>query len=129
MARQRGFTLIEILVAMLILALVITTSLAVFVERTRRLREASETILAYQALANEAEVRRRIDFTALDSAPPVFITDAVILLPLEPVKTSVSIEQPTPDVKHLTMKVVWQGGKRVATLRLSRVNTGGSNLW
>jgi prepilin-type N-terminal cleavage/methylation domain-containing protein len=127
--RQRGFTLVEVLVALLILGIVITTSLAVFLERTKRQRQATETILAYQALANEAEVRRRIDFTELDASPAVFITDAMILLPLEPAKTSVTIDQPSPDVKNITMQVVWRGGKRVATLHLSRVNTGGSNLW
>ena len=127
--RQRGFTLVEVLVALLILGIVITTSLAVFLERTKRQRQATETILAYQALANEAEVRRRIDFTQLDESPPVFMTDALILLPLEPAKTHVTIDQPSPDVKNITMQVIWRGGKSVATLHLSRVNTGGSNLW
>ena len=117
------------MVALLILGLVITTSLAVFVERTKRQREATETILAYQALANEAEVRRRINFADLDQSSPVFITDALILLPMEPVKTHVTVDQPSPDVKNVTMQVIWQGGKRVATMHLSRVNTGGSNLW
>ena len=113
----------------MILAIVITTSLAVFVERTKRQRDATETILAYQALANEAEVRRRIDFTDLDESSPVFITDALILLPLQPAKTHVTIDQPSADVKNVTMQVIWRGGKRVATLHISRVNTGGSNLW
>src|SRR5438045_3987171 len=40
--RQRGFTLVEVLAAIMILGLVITTSLAVFVERTKRQREATE---------------------------------------------------------------------------------------
>jgi len=127
--RQRGFTLIEVLVALLILGIVITTSLAVFVQRTKRQRDATETILAFQALANEAEVRRRMDFDQLDESKPTFITDALILLPLQPAKTHVMIDQPSPDVKNITMQVIWRGGKRVATLHLARVNTGGSNLW
>ncbi|HEY2322039.1 MAG TPA: type II secretion system protein [Thermoanaerobaculia bacterium] len=127
--RQRGFTLIEVLAALVILGLVITTSLAVFVERTKRQREATETILAFQALSNEAEVRRRMDFTDLDAAPPTFVTDTGILIPLSPFKTHITIDQPSTDVKNITMQVIWQKGRRVATLHLSRVNTGGSNLW
>ena len=127
--RQRGFTLVEVMVALVILGLVITTSLAVFVERTKRQKEATETILAYQALANEAEVRRRIDFTDLDTAPPIFVTDTSLLLPLKPYVTHVTIDQPSTDVKNVTMRVIWQKGRRVATLHLARVNTGGSNLW
>ena len=117
------------MVALVILGLVITTSLAVFVERTKRQKEATETILAYQALANEAEVRRRIDFTDLDTAPPIFVTDTSLLLPLKPYVTHVTIDQPSTDVKNVTMRVIWQKGRRVATLHLARVNTGGSNLW
>jgi len=117
------------MVALMILGLVITTSLAVFVERTKRQKEATETILAYQALANEAEVRRRMNFTEPDTAPPIFVTDTGILISLMPYQTHVTIDQPSTDVKNLTMRVIWQKGKRVATLHLSRVNTGGSNLW
>ena len=114
---------------MVILALVITSSLAVLVERAKRQREATETILAYQALANEVEVRRRMNFTELDTAPPKFVTDTLILIPLAPYLTKVSIDQPSTDVKNLTLQVIWQHGKRTATLHISRVNTGGSNLW
>ncbi|MEA2489261.1 MAG: hypothetical protein QOH21_1053, partial [Acidobacteriota bacterium] len=52
---MRGFSLTEVLVALLILTLVITSSLVVFVERNRRMQQASELVLAYQALSNEAE--------------------------------------------------------------------------
>ena len=127
--RQRGFTLVEVMVALVILGLVITTSLAVFVERTKRQRQATETILAYQALANEAEVRRRIDFADIDESPPAFVTDLSLLVPLQPYTTHVTMDQPSPNVKNITMRIIWQQGKRVATLHLSRVNTGGSNLW
>lgn len=127
--RQRGFTLVEVLAAVLILGIVITTTLAIFVERTRRLQMANETILAYQALANEAEARRRINFNELEFQSPVFISDTNILGALAPVVTHVTVDHPTQDVKNVTMQVIWRKGQRVATLRLIRANTGGTNLW
>ena len=51
-------SLAELLMALLILSIVITTSMAAFVERSRRQRQAREIIVVYQALANEsAEVQ------------------------------------------------------------------------
>jgi prepilin-type N-terminal cleavage/methylation domain-containing protein len=127
--RQRGFTLVEVLAAVLILGIVITTTLAIFTERARRLQMANETILAYQALANEAEIRRRIDFNQLDTSSSNFMSDRKILGALAPVTTRVLVETPSDDVKTVRMQVIWQHGKRVAELRLARANTGGSNLW
>ena len=129
MRHQRGFSLVEILVAMAILTLVITISLAAFVERNRRLQQASEIILAYQALANEAEYRRRIDYVALDEASPEFLSTVDILKPLEPFNTIVAVKQVQPGVKSVLMTVRWKEGQRQAKLELLRVDTGGSNLW
>lgn len=119
----------EVLAALLILGLVITTTLAVFIERTRRLQQAAETLLAYQALANETEVRRRLNFTALDASSPQFISDTTILGPLAPFTTSVTITQTSPELKNVGMSIQWSGGKRVAKLSIVRADTGGTNLW
>ncbi len=127
--RRRGFTLVEVLVALLILGLVITTTLAVFVERTRRLQQATETTLVWQALANETEVRRRIDFANLESSPTSFMSQTTILEPLLPYSTSVTVTTASPAVKNVVMTVRWRGGRRVATLAIKRVDTGGTNLW
>lgn len=124
-----GFTLVEVLVAILILGLVITTSLAVFLERTRRLQQASEMILAYQSLSNEAEVRRRIDFHELDGAKPTFISDVSLLAPLANVQTGAAVVQESQTRKRVSLTVSWRGGKQHATISLIRVDTGGSNLW
>ena len=129
MRSQRGFSLAELLVALLVLAIVITTTLAMFVERQKRLRQATETILAYQALSNEAELRRRVNFGQLDASSTTFMSDTSLLQPLAPFATIVSVKDAQTDVKHVTMIVRWNNGQRVATLTLVRVNTGGGNLW
>ncbi len=129
MRDQRGFTLIEVLVALLILTLVITMSLAAFVERNNRLRQASEMILAYQALANEAEYRRRINFDELEAASQRFVSDTELLAPLGEFGTAVQVVRTQAGIKNVTMTVRWKNGQREARLALVRVDTGGTNLW
>lgn len=129
MRSQRGFSLVELLFAMLILTIVITTSLAVFVERTRRMQMASETILAWQALSNEAEVRRRLDFNDERLDDETFFTETDIIRPLKPYTTSVKAVLDKPGVKKVMLSIHWRGGKRDASLELVRVDTGGTNLW
>jgi prepilin-type N-terminal cleavage/methylation domain-containing protein len=128
MSRQRGFSLVELLFALLVLTIVITTSLAVFVERTRRLRQASDMILAYQVLANEAEVQRRVPFGGL--APSATFSSSIALLaPLQPFTTSIDVTSSQAGVKNVTMTIQWNKGQREAKLGLVRVDTGGGNFW
>lgn len=128
MRSERGFSLVELLFALLILTIVILTTLAVFTERTRRLRMASETILAWQVLSNEAELERRVDFAAV-APKPAFTSDTALLAPLAPYTTNVDVASPQAGVKNVTMLISWQGGKRKAVLSILRVDTGGGNLW
>src|SRR5690348_10537603 len=128
MRRQRGFSLVEILVAFMILSIVMTISLAAFVERSRRLQQASEIILAYQALANEAEYRRRMDYASLEAQSPEFVSDVAVLDPLKPFATIVAVKQVQPGIKSVLMTIRWNEGQRQAKLELLRVDTGGSNL-
>ena len=129
MRRQRGFSLVEVLAALLVLALVITTTMAMFVERQKRMQNANETILAYQAIANEIEVRRRIPYNELEAASPIFITDTAILGPLSPYAATVTVAPPQSYVKTVTITVRWRGGQRVERVAITRVDTGGSGLW
>jgi prepilin-type N-terminal cleavage/methylation domain-containing protein len=124
---QRGFSLIEVLVALLILTIVITTTLAVFLERNRRLQQANETILAWQSLANEAEIQRRIDFHGLRTQP--FVTPTALLAPLAPFTADVLVADRTTDIKDVTMTITWKAGAKKAVLTMPRVDTGGTNLW
>ncbi|HEV7922343.1 MAG TPA: prepilin-type N-terminal cleavage/methylation domain-containing protein [Thermoanaerobaculia bacterium] len=130
MKRQAGFSLIEVLAAVLILTVVILTTIAVFTERQNRLRTANETVLTYQALANEAEVRRRDPFAQLETQPPAFVTDTSLLRPLGPFTTAVTVVAKSAVRKDVTLSIRWGNGKRSAALVLIRTDAGGgANLW
>ena len=129
MRRSRGFSLAEILVALAILGIVIVTTIAMFAERTRRLRQASETILAWQALSNEAELWRRVPFSQIDAATSqTFQSDLSLLDPLKPYTTSVKVDTPRADVRNITLTIRWPVGHE-QHLAIIRADTGGSNLW
>lgn len=131
MRRQRGFSLIELLAAILILTLVITTSLIAFTARRARAQQALETILAYQALANEAEWRRRVPYANLLREPQEkdFHTSTEILRPLRPFETLVVAAPSGPALRTITMTIRWRNGERSAKLTLLRADTGGGPLW
>ena len=126
--RSRGFSLAETLVALAILAIVITTTIAMFAERAQRLRDANETILAFQALSNEAEYWRRESFAQIDTPDnQTFKSDLGILAPLKPYTTVVKVAAPRQDVRNVTLTIRW--AKREAHLGIARADTGGSGLW
>ena len=129
MRKSPGFSLIELLVGLMILGIVITTTIVMFTERQKRLKQANETILAYQALANESEVWRRIDFASLNSTPATFQSDTTILAPLAPYTAAVRVDNVRADRKDVTLTVRWANAQRVARLGIVRVDTGGSTLW
>jgi prepilin-type N-terminal cleavage/methylation domain-containing protein len=129
MRRSRGFSLAEVLVALAILAIVITTTIAMFAERTKRMRQASETILAYQALSNEAEYWRREPFAQIDDvSEQTFKSDTSILVPLAPFTTAVKVEKPRADIRNVTLTIRW-AETHEAHLAIARADTGGSGLW
>lgn len=128
--RERGFSLAELLMAMLILTIVITTSMAAFLERNRRQQQAREIIAAYQALANEAEYWRRIPFDDLEKEQEKnFHSDLAILNSLGDYNTIVAVARVEPTIRKVTLTVRWAEGKRQARLGVVRVDTGGSSLW
>jgi prepilin-type N-terminal cleavage/methylation domain-containing protein len=128
MRRQDGFSLAELLMALLILTIVITTSMAAFLERNRRQQQAREILAVYQALANEAEYWRRLPYAQLESYQQ-FQSDHPILSTLGDYKTIVAVTSTEPNVTKVTLTVRWGNGKREARLMLKRVDTGGTNLW
>jgi prepilin-type N-terminal cleavage/methylation domain-containing protein len=124
---SRGFTLIESLVALMILSLVITTSLAIFYDRHRRLRAAEETVFAWQAIANEAETLRHVEFATLRDAP-AFTTSAALLEQLDGVTSTITVEESKPGTKLVRVRVEWRGNRK-AEVTVVRTSTGGGPLW
>lgn len=132
MRDERGFSLVEIMAALLILTFVITTALYAILERNKRLQQASEIVLAYQALANEAEFRRRVPFGELEVESVFFHpSNREVLVPLAPDEASVTVDVVKPGVKKVTMTVLWHGREREARLSIIRVqtNTDGEALF
>lgn len=128
MRRQRGYSLIEVLAGLTILGIVITITMMAFMERNRRLQQANEIILAYQALSNEAEYLRRTNYDELASTTE-FQSSTDLLRPLRPFTTTVEVQRSSPGVKNVTMTIQWRDNARKASLALVRVDTGGTNLW
>lgn len=129
MRDERGFSLVEIMAALLILTFVITSSLWAFLERNKRLQQASEIILAYQALANEAEFQRRANFNDLVAESPFDLSNLEVLAPLTPFEASVKVVLVKPGVKNVTMTVQWKNREREARLSIVRVHTGGGGTF
>ena len=126
MRNERGFSLVEVLIALLILTVVITTTLAMFTERQHRMRLATETMLSYQVLANEVEYWRRVPLDFIDNAAnQKFQTPTTLIAPLAPYVTLVKVDKPNDDVRQVTFSIRWESGKREAKLSIARVNLGG----
>lgn len=127
MREQRGYTLVELMAALAILGFVLTVTMVAFMDRNRRMKDARETILAYQALANEAEYMRRKNYTNVQTTTD-FDSDTTLLTPLQPCTTTIDVAE-TAGVKNVTMTIRWRKEGRVAQLLLIRTDTGGKNLW
>ena len=114
--------------AILVLTIVITTTLIVFTTRTSRLQQAAEIMLAYQALANEVELVRRVPYADIDALDDQFDSDLEIVKSLPGMTTEVDVVLLRPGIKKVTLGVRWRTDK-IANLIVLRSDTGGGNLW
>lgn len=128
--RERGFTLIETLAALLILAFVLMTSLLVFTQRQQRLRHADETIIVWQALANEAEYVRLLPYASIaPGSKREFEEGSALLASLDRAETRVEAFDWKPGVKRVVLSVTWNGGSRHASLTVVRAAVPGGRFW
>ena len=128
--RSEGFSLVETLMAILILGIVITTSLFVYYERERRMVEAGEVMLVWQVLGNEAEARRYASWAMQAPGPPQpFYTDLALLAQLEGVVAEAAVEQVDSQTRSILLRISWRDGRRVAIAEVIRTDTGGDTLW
>ncbi|HVT44028.1 MAG TPA: type II secretion system protein [Thermoanaerobaculia bacterium] len=129
-SRLAGFTLVEILVALVILGLIVTTSLAIFYDRQKRLRAADEMIIAWQILANEAEVWRHRPYDSLvPGASSAFLSDPELLAQLPGAKASAAIEHSGPALRSIHLTIHWSDSAKKAEVAVLRSDTGGGSLW
>jgi prepilin-type N-terminal cleavage/methylation domain-containing protein len=126
---QRGFSLVEVLAALLIVSFVAATSIAVFFEREKRLAAAEAAILVAQALANEAETVRNTPYGMLEAGTAPFQSDLEIVSRLADVSGSRTTDQWRAGVKRVTLTMEWGGGSKSSTLVVLRSDTGGGPLW
>lgn len=112
---QSGLSLIELLVALAILALVITTSLALFFDRQKRLLIAAQSVQAWQAIANEAEYQKHRSFAEyrldrqeeFSTLHPIDPNEETIVDSLKNVRDTVVARQAAPGVISVTMDLSW----------------------
>lgn len=122
--------MIEVLIALAILTLVMLTSMAVFFERQKRLRDADDLFVAYQALANESEVLRHVPYaTLVDGTTVPFQSDTALLSSLDAAVATEAIKQESPGLKSVTLVITWRGGEKRASMQIIRADTGGGPLW
>ncbi len=128
--REKGFSLVEVLAALLILAFVLTTSLLVFTQRQKRLRDADEMVVVWQALANEAEYVRLAPYSSFTSGTKrEFESGTTLLKTLHRSETSVEAIDWKPGLKRVVLTVTWNGGARRARLTVVRAATPGGQFW
>jgi type II secretory pathway pseudopilin PulG len=113
--RRRAFTIIEVAMAALIMALVLATSVTTLQRAFISLQNARDLNIASQMLQNEMEKMRLADWTTVNS----FTTSATTLT-IDPTFTanrfvgnrftlSRTVADPKADTRIITLLVVWRG--------------------
>lgn len=137
-ARQHGVSLVELLVALAILALVITVPLLTIASHESRLEAVDDRAIAWQLIANEVELQRHRPFHEFrhnSSEPFVSLTGqsplAELSSSLRDLTHSVRVEEEIGGVARVHLRLEWGPRKmrREAELTILRSDVPGGTLW
>ena len=103
---KKGFSLIEVLLTIMILAVALTALLSIFVYGFHLLSRMNQVALATQAVQEETEYIRTLSYDDILNLGSTFTHEN--LSRLENGQGLISIEDSEgPDIKKLTVSVVW----------------------
>ncbi|MFQ6068945.1 MAG: prepilin-type N-terminal cleavage/methylation domain-containing protein [Candidatus Aminicenantales bacterium] len=105
-AKKKGFTLVEVLLTVMILAVALTALLTVFVYGFHLLSRMNQIALATQAVQEETEYIRTLPYDDILNLGSSFEHEN--LSQLENGQGLITLEDSVgPDIKKLTVSVVW----------------------
>lgn len=136
MTRQKlhktgGFTLLEVLLASVILAVALTSVLAVTSHATRYVADFRKAARASQILQQRMEDIRLLSWSQLAAYPTNFVDTAIGVYTGQVTQTVVDTFNGTPTVKCVTLTLTWhsQLGRPVTNTLTSLVGNGGINTY
>jgi len=104
--KEKGFTLVEILVTIVVVAVALMALLSVFIYGFNLLSRMKQTAIATQCAQEELENIRNLTYDEILALGPSFTNDNLTLLQnssgVRTVEDSVG-----PDIKKLTLSVFW----------------------
>lgn len=136
--RQAGLSLVELLVALAILALVITLPLVTMSGHRSKMAAVDENGIAWQVIANEVELQRQRPFSDLrHGARESFLSLAsgselaTLAGSLRNAAGTVTIAEEIGGVAQVTMTLHWgpEQRRRRATLTILRADAPGGTFW
>jgi prepilin-type N-terminal cleavage/methylation domain-containing protein len=105
-AKKGGFTLIEVLVTMMILAVVLTALLSCFIQGFDILTRMKQMTIATQSIQNELELIRSMHYNDILSLDDTFTNDSLSYL--ENSSGIIDLEDSVgAEIKKLTVSVTW----------------------
>ena len=113
--RARGVTLIEVAVAALVMALVLSTAITTLQRAFISLQNARDLNIASQMLQSEMEKMRLADWTTVNAFPaaatPVTLDPAFTSNPFVGSRFALSrtVTDPKTDTRIITLRIQWQG--------------------